>query len=115
VLFSQYVRREHKACVEMVPNGGRVNRVFEQADVPYGPRLVPGSEACEEATKKRKSDTGARPSEKRVKVSSRKAMPTKASMALNGTSAASSKTIPAKPPIQRKCRRLAWCLEPVFP
>jgi hypothetical protein len=38
-----YAYGEHRFCVEMVPNGGQVNRVFEQASVPYGPRLEPGS------------------------------------------------------------------------
>jgi hypothetical protein len=31
-----YAREEHKVCVEVVPNEGRVNRVFEQAGVPIG-------------------------------------------------------------------------------
>jgi hypothetical protein len=35
VIFAvQYACGEHKACVEIVPNGGRVNRVFEQTSVP---------------------------------------------------------------------------------
>jgi hypothetical protein len=91
-----YVRGEHKACVEMVPNGGQVNIVFEQASVPYGPRLEPGSEACEEVTKRKKSDTSFRPSRKHAKVSGQKTMPMKASMAPKGASATPSKTVLAK-------------------
>jgi hypothetical protein len=49
---------EHKAYIEILPNQGRVNRVFENAGVPYGPRLELSSEASEEATKKRKQDVG---------------------------------------------------------
>jgi hypothetical protein len=66
-VVGRYACREHKVCVETLPNGGQVNRVFEQASVPYGPRLEPGSQACEEAAKKRKSDAGAGPSKKLVK------------------------------------------------
>jgi hypothetical protein len=50
----RYARGEHDACILVVLNGGRVNRVFEQADVPYMPRLVPRSEASKEAEKKEK-------------------------------------------------------------
>jgi hypothetical protein len=42
--------------MELVSYMGRVNRVFEHVGVPYGPCLKPGSEACEEATKKIKND-----------------------------------------------------------
>jgi hypothetical protein len=90
------VRREHKDCVEMVPNGGGMNRVFEQASVPYGPRLELRSEVCEVAAKNRKSDAGARPFEKGAKVSGQTAMPMKVSVASKGASAAPSKTVPAK-------------------
>jgi hypothetical protein len=32
-IIGRYARREHKACVELVPNEGRVNRVFEHTGV----------------------------------------------------------------------------------
>jgi hypothetical protein len=80
-VVGRYVHGEHKACVEMVPNGGRVNRVLEQADLPYEPHLEPGSEVCKEATKKRKNDAGNGPFKKCAKVSGWKAMLVKASMA----------------------------------
>jgi hypothetical protein len=92
----RYARGENKVRVETVPDGGQVNRVFEQAGVPYGPCLELGSKACGEATKKRKSDAGVGPSGKRAKVSGRKAIPAKASVAPRGTSAAPSKTVMAK-------------------
>jgi hypothetical protein len=77
-------------------NDGQVNIVFEQASVPYGPRLEPGSEACEEAAKRRKSDTSFRPSRKHAKVSGQKMMPMKVSVAPKGASANPSKTVLAK-------------------
>jgi hypothetical protein len=95
-IVGRYARKEHKVCVETVLNGGWVNIVFEQTSVPYGPHLELGSEVCEVAAKKRKSDAGVRPSEKHVKVSGRKAMHAKASMALKGASAAPSKMVLAK-------------------
>jgi hypothetical protein len=50
--MGRYTCGEHKVYVEVVPNQGRVNRVFECTGVPYGPRLELGSEACEEDAKK---------------------------------------------------------------
>jgi hypothetical protein len=95
-VVGRYIRGDHKACVKTVSNRGWVNRIFEHASVPYGPRLEPDSEACEEAAKKRKSDVGVRPFGKCVKVSGQKAMPAKASMAPKGVSTAPSKIVPAK-------------------
>jgi hypothetical protein len=83
-IVSRYTHGEHKVCIETLPNRGRVNRVFMEAVVPYEPHLEPGSEACEEAAKKRKNDLGTGPSAKCMKVSGRKAMPVKASMAPKG-------------------------------
>jgi hypothetical protein len=91
-------RGEHRVCIEKLPNGGQVNRVFEQAGVPYEPRLEPGSEACEQAAKKRKNDVVTGPSVKCAKTSEQKVMPAKASVASKGTGVASSKTVPTKAP-----------------
>jgi hypothetical protein len=55
-VLGSYASGEHDACIAAVPNEGRLNQVFEQADVPYGARLEPGSEASKEAAKKRKND-----------------------------------------------------------
>jgi hypothetical protein len=48
-IIGRYAHGEHDVCVATVPNGGRVNRVFELAGVPYGPQLKPRSEASKEA------------------------------------------------------------------
>jgi hypothetical protein len=44
-VIGRYAHGEQDTCVAVVPNGGRVKRVFEQAGVPYGPHLKPSSEA----------------------------------------------------------------------
>jgi hypothetical protein len=67
-VIGRYARGEHDTCIAVVPNNGRLNRVFEQDGVPYQPHLVPSSEASKEAVKKRESDDGARPAVKRAKV-----------------------------------------------
>jgi hypothetical protein len=95
-VVGRYARGELDTCIVVVPNNGQVNRVFEQASMPYGPRLVPGSEASIEAAKKRKSDSGAEPMGKRVKASDRKVVPLKAHVASKGAGATSSKTAMAK-------------------
>jgi hypothetical protein len=77
-----YARGEHYVCTAVVPNKGRLNRVFEQGGVPYGPHLEPGSEANKEAAKKRRNDVGAGPVGKHAKVSDRKAVAPKVPMAL---------------------------------
>jgi hypothetical protein len=48
-VMRSYACGEHDACLTTVPNGGRLNHVFEQASVPYGPCLEPGSKASKEA------------------------------------------------------------------
>jgi hypothetical protein len=72
-VVGRYTRGEHKVCIEILPNQGRVNWGFEFTGVPYEPCLEPDSEACEEAAKKRKQDIGAGSLAKRMKVSGRKA------------------------------------------
>jgi hypothetical protein len=67
-VVGRYTCGEHKVWVEVVPNQGRVNRVFKHARVPYGHRLAPGSKMSEEAAKKRKQDAGAESQSKLVKV-----------------------------------------------
>jgi hypothetical protein len=95
-VFWRYARGEHDACIAVASNMGWLNRVFEQAGVPYGPRLEPGSEASKEATGKRKNDSGIRPVGKHVKVSGRKAMALKVPTTPKGMGAASSKAPLAK-------------------
>jgi hypothetical protein len=54
-VVGSYIHREHDVCILALPNRDRLNRVFEQAGVPYCPHLEPSSEASKEAVKKRKT------------------------------------------------------------
>jgi hypothetical protein len=87
-------------CLATVPNRGRLNRVFEQGGVPYGPHLEPGFEAIKEATRKRKDDASPGPMGKRVKVSRRKTAPkapvTPKSTGVTLLKVASSKAVPSQ-------------------
>jgi hypothetical protein len=51
--------------------GGRLNRVFEMAGIPYRPRPEPGTKAHVEALKKRKVDANSKVAGKRGKGSSK--------------------------------------------
>jgi hypothetical protein len=55
-VLGSYIRTEHDACGLALLNGGRLNRVFEQAGVAYCPRPEPGTDVSREASKKRKED-----------------------------------------------------------
>jgi hypothetical protein len=68
-VIGRYTRREHKACIEALPNQGRVNRGFKHVGVPYRPRLEPAFEANEEAARKSKQNDDAWSLTKRAKVS----------------------------------------------
>jgi hypothetical protein len=72
-VVGRHTHGEHKACIKILPNQGRVNWVFECASVLYGPRLEPNSEASEEAAMKRKQDADAGFLVKCMNVSGRKA------------------------------------------
>jgi hypothetical protein len=89
-VVGRYARGEHDACIGVVPNEGRMNRVFEKIGVPYGPCLVPSSKASKETVKKR-IDAGARPVGKHAKVSGQKVKPPKATMTPKSIEVASSK------------------------
>jgi hypothetical protein len=95
-VVGKYAREEHDTCIAVFRNEGRVNRVFEQAGVPYEPRLEPKSEASKETALKHESDAGAGPTEKRAKVSGRKTVPSKELVVPIGVGAASSKAAPTK-------------------
>ena len=47
-LLGKYKSEEHAACIEQIPNNGRMNRVFEEMGVPYAPRSDPSAEADKE-------------------------------------------------------------------
>jgi hypothetical protein len=87
-IMGRYDRGEHDVCLAVVPNECRLNQVFMQASVSYGPRLELGSEASKEAARKGKDAAGAGPAGKRVKVPSQKATAPK------GIGAASLKAAP---------------------
>jgi hypothetical protein len=63
-----YIHAEHDACILVLPNRGRLNQFFEQAGMAYGPCLELGSEASNEAVRKRKNNAGAGPAGKLEKV-----------------------------------------------
>jgi hypothetical protein len=97
--------RAENACIKALPNGGRLNQVFEKAGVAYGPRPKLGTEASMEAAKKRKPDVCVQPVGKRVKVAKKnKVVPTlkgmavpKAAVAPKGMAAATPKIVAAPP------------------
>jgi hypothetical protein len=95
-IMGTYACGEHDVCITSVLNGGRLNRMFEQAGVLYGPHSEPGSKASKEAERKRKDDVGTGSARKHAKVSSRKATALKASVMTKSTSVASSKAAPSK-------------------
>jgi hypothetical protein len=95
-IVGSYTRGEHDVCIASVPNEGRVNWVFEQASVPYGPHLELGSEASKEAVRKRKDDAGTGPAGKHTKVYDWQAAALKASVMAKSIGAASSKAAPSK-------------------
>jgi hypothetical protein len=83
---------EHDACILLLLNHGRLNRIFEQASVAYCPRPEPGSEASKEAARKRKNDAVAGPVGKQTKVPDKKKVDApKASMTSKTAGVASSK------------------------
>jgi hypothetical protein len=48
-VVGNYSHMEHDACIQALPNGGRLNWVFEKAGVAYGPHSKLGTEASMEA------------------------------------------------------------------
>jgi hypothetical protein len=61
--------KEYDALMAVnIPNGGRLNRVFEQMGVSYAPRPVPGSDDSQEVVRKRKSEVSKKPIVKKAKV-----------------------------------------------
>jgi hypothetical protein len=61
--------REYDALMTMdIPNGGHLNRVFEQMRVAYTLRPPPSSEASQPARDKRKTKVTKKPNAKRAKT-----------------------------------------------
>jgi hypothetical protein len=61
--------REYDALVAAnIPNGGRLNRVFEHMGVLYAPRPLPGSKASQATVGKRKAEVSKKLASKKVKA-----------------------------------------------
>jgi hypothetical protein len=71
-VVGSYTRPEHDTCVASLRNEGRLNCVFELVGVAYRPRLVPGTEAFTEASRKRKMDVTGKTPVKRVEAPRKK-------------------------------------------
>jgi hypothetical protein len=71
-IVGSYTRSEHDTCITSLRNGGRLNRMFELMGVAYSPRLVPGSDAFTEASKKRKEDAAGKAPVKHPRASRKK-------------------------------------------
>jgi hypothetical protein len=67
-----YGPHEHKACIQLLPNGIHVNCVFEKSGITYAMCLVPGTESSIEALKKKKADAIGKSAAKRAKVEAKK-------------------------------------------
>jgi hypothetical protein len=78
-VLGSYASREHGACMAAkLPNGGRLNRVFDQMVVPYGPRPLPDTVAFIVAMKKCKANVSRETVVKKAKLASVKVAPVKA-------------------------------------
>jgi hypothetical protein len=72
IIVGSCTRPKHDACISGLHNEGRMNRVLDLAWVAYGPRLVPGSGAFTEASKKRTTYSVGKVLAKRPKVPEKK-------------------------------------------
>jgi hypothetical protein len=71
-IVGSYTRPEHDACITNLRNGGRLNRVFQLAEVAYGPQPEPGTKEFTEASKKRRLDAAGKNLSKRLRVLGKK-------------------------------------------
>jgi hypothetical protein len=75
-IVGSYTRPEHDACIMNLHNGGRLNKLFELAEVAYGPRPEPDNEEFAEASKKRRMDDAGKNPGKRVRALGKKKVET---------------------------------------
>jgi hypothetical protein len=69
MVLGSYGPREHDACaMAKLPNGVRLNQIFEQMRVPYAPRPLPGTKAFQAVMEKQKVDVSKKTATKKVKV-----------------------------------------------
>jgi hypothetical protein len=112
-VVGSYGRTEHDACVLALPNGGRLNWVFEKAGVAYGLYPEPSTEASKEAVRKRKIDAVVGPVGKWVKIAGKKnVVASKAATAPKGAGAASSKAASMPPKAAPKAGALPKVVAP---
>jgi hypothetical protein len=68
-ILGNYGTKEHKALMMVkLPNGGRLNQVFELRGVPYAPHPLPDTEASQAVTLKHKADMSKKVAAKKPKV-----------------------------------------------
>jgi hypothetical protein len=67
-LWSFGLREYDALMTAKLPNGGRLNRVFEKMGVAYAPHLLPGSEASQAARDKWKAEVSKKLAAKRAKT-----------------------------------------------
>jgi hypothetical protein len=75
-IVGSYTHPEHEVCIMNLHNEGRLNRVFELAEVAYGHRPEPGTEVFMEALKKWRVDVAGNNPDKRVRVLRKKKVET---------------------------------------
>jgi hypothetical protein len=75
-IVGSYTRLEHDACIVNLHSGGRLNRVFDLAEVAYGPRPEPGTEEFTKASKKRTMDAARKNLSKHARVLKKKKVET---------------------------------------
>jgi hypothetical protein len=77
-IIGSYTHVEHDACIKSLPNGSRLNQIFEKAGIMYTSCPQPSTDTSAEALRKRKVDAYGKPVGKRAKVAAkRKATPVK--------------------------------------
>jgi hypothetical protein len=75
-IVGSYTRPEHDACVTNLRNGGRLNQVFELAEVAYGPQPEPGTEEFTGPSKKMRMDAAGKNSSKHARALEKKKVET---------------------------------------
>jgi hypothetical protein len=75
-IVGSYTHLDHEACVMKLHNRDRLNKVFELAEVAYGPQSEPDTEEFTEASKKRRMDAVGKNPGKRVRALGKKKVET---------------------------------------
>jgi hypothetical protein len=75
-IVRSYTHPEHDSCITNLHDRGHLNRVFELAEVAYGPWPELGTEEFTEASKKRRMDAAGKNPGKRVRALRKKKVET---------------------------------------